>query len=182
MKRAWKSKLKSCWQYSGNMKRSKSIAEKSFYLKKEEKMCLGNSGNGPLIEMVLVLTKWQELPPVEKRAIIKGGTQNTRRHIQHPFKTSKVDIIHNLKPQNHLQACTLAWMNSPPNPSLAVLCMLRRMDISSLLKESSAMPKTLYLSAFASLSIAHLIFMPIRMLIRLAVPLHVTPLLVFALS
>ena len=33
-----------------------------------------------------------------------------------------MDIIHNLKPQNHLQACTLTWTNSPPNPSPAVLC------------------------------------------------------------
>ena len=33
-----------------------------------------------------------------------------------------MDIIHNLKPQNHLQACTLVWTNSPPNPSPEVLC------------------------------------------------------------
>ena len=45
-----------------------------------------------------------------------------KKPIHYPFKTSKGDIIHNLKPQNHLQACTLDWTNSPPNPSPAVLC------------------------------------------------------------
>jgi hypothetical protein len=71
-------------------------------------------------------------PPRGKGVIIKGrhlakekreGEPITpKKPIHHPFKTSKMDIIHNLKPQNHLQACTLAWTNSPSNPSPAVLC------------------------------------------------------------
>jgi hypothetical protein len=57
MKGVWKSKPKSCRRYGGNMKRSKSMAERSFCLEKEEKMCFGKSRNGLSMEMTLVLTK-----------------------------------------------------------------------------------------------------------------------------
>jgi hypothetical protein len=38
------------------MKRSKSMAERSFCFEKEEKMCLRNNRNGLSMEMALVLT------------------------------------------------------------------------------------------------------------------------------
>jgi hypothetical protein len=57
MKGAWKSKPKSGRQYGRNMKRSKSMVERSFCHEKEEKMCLGKSRNGLSMEMVFVLTK-----------------------------------------------------------------------------------------------------------------------------
>jgi hypothetical protein len=57
IKEAWKSKPKSCGQYGGNMKMSKSMVKRSFCLEKEENMCLGKSKNCLSMEMALVLTK-----------------------------------------------------------------------------------------------------------------------------
>jgi hypothetical protein len=57
MKGAWKNKPKSCRRYGENMKRSKSMAERSFCLEKEEKICLRKSRNDLSMEMTLVLTK-----------------------------------------------------------------------------------------------------------------------------
>ena len=131
MKEAWKSKLKSCRQYGGNMKKGKNMVERSFYFEKEEKMCLGKRRNGLSMEMAFVITKWQELPPAEKKrgAFIKGGrhsarsnnrTHNTKKPIQQPSETP--NTIHNLKTQTYLQVCTPSWIFSPPNSSPTVHC------------------------------------------------------------
>ena len=129
MKGAWKSKPKSCRWYGGNMKRSKSMAERSFCLEKEEKMCLGNRRNGLSMEMTLILTKWQELPPAEKMAIIKGGrhsagsnnrTHNTKSLYSNlPKHQTPPNTIHNL---NHK---LIFKFTHPPGFSLPQTCLSR---------------------------------------------------------